>query len=103
MLAGQLERLPELLEKALALEPELLLLDEPCAGMNAEEKQDMIFWVKDIQDELGITILLIEHDMNMVMDISDRILVINFGSIITEGTPEEVQKHPEVLKAYLGD
>ncbi|MGD9056601.1 MAG: ABC transporter ATP-binding protein [Desulfobacterales bacterium] len=91
------------LGRALALEPELLLLDEPCAGMNAEEKQDMIFWVKDIQDELGITILLIEHDMTMVMDISDRILAINFGSIITEGTPHEVQKHPEVLKAYLGE
>ncbi|MFO7665678.1 MAG: ABC transporter ATP-binding protein [Desulfobacterales bacterium] len=91
------------LARALALEPQLLLLDEPCAGMNSEEKQDMIFWVKDIQDELGITILLIEHDMNMVMDISDRILVLNFGSPITEGTPEEVQKHPEVLKAYLGE
>jgi branched-chain amino acid transport system ATP-binding protein len=91
------------LGRALALEPELLLLDEPCAGMNSEEKQDMIFWVKDIQDELGITILLIEHDMNMVMDISDRILALNFGRPITEGTPAEVQKHPEVLKAYLGE
>jgi branched-chain amino acid transport system ATP-binding protein len=91
------------LGRALAMEPELLLLDEPCAGMNSEEKQDMIFWVKDIQDELGITILLIEHDMNMVMDISDRILALNFGSPITEGTPAEVQKHPEVLKAYLGE
>ncbi len=91
------------LGRALALEPELLLLDEPCAGMNSEEKQDMIFWIKDIQDELGVTIMLIEHDMKMVMDISDRILVINFGSPITEGTPEEVQKHPEVLKAYLGE
>ena len=91
------------LGRALALEPELLLLDEPCAGMNAEEKQDMIFWVKDIQDELGVTILLIEHDMAMVMDISDRILVLNFGRSITEGTPQEVQAHPEVLKAYLGE
>ena len=91
------------LARALALEPELLLLDEPCAGMNAEEKQDMIFWVKDIQDELGITILLIEHDMTMVMDISDRILALNFGKTITEGTPQEVQKHPEVLRAYLGE
>ena len=91
------------LARALALEPELLLLDEPCAGMNSEEKQDMIFWVKDIQDELGITILLIEHDMKMVMDISDRILAINFGQTITEGTPEAVQMHPEVLKAYLGE
>jgi branched-chain amino acid transport system ATP-binding protein len=71
--------------------------------MNSEEKQDMIFWVKDIQDELGITILLIEHDMKMVMDISDRILAINFGQAITEGTPEKVQAHPEVLKAYLGE
>ena len=91
------------LGRALALEPELLLLDEPCAGMNSEEKQDMIFWVKDIQDELGITILLIEHDMKMVMDISDRILAINFGQTITEGKPAEVQVHPEVLKAYLGE
>jgi branched-chain amino acid transport system ATP-binding protein len=71
--------------------------------MNSEEKQDMIFWIKDIQDTFGVTILLIEHDMKMVMDISDRILVINFGSPITEGTPEEVQQHPEVLKAYLGE
>jgi branched-chain amino acid transport system ATP-binding protein len=91
------------LGRALALEPELLLLDEPCAGMNSEEKQDMIFWIKDIQDELGITILLIEHDMTMVMDISDRILALNFGRPITEGKPEDVRKHPEVLKAYLGE
>lgn len=91
------------LARALATEPDLLLLDEPCAGMNAEEKQDMIFWVKDIQDELGVTILLIEHDMTMVMDISDRILAINFGEAITEGTPEQVRQHPEVLKAYLGE
>ncbi|OQX65323.1 MAG: ABC transporter ATP-binding protein [Desulfococcus sp. 4484_242] len=91
------------LGRALALEPEVLLLDEPCAGMNSEEKQDMIFWVKDIQDELGVTILLIEHDMKMVMDISERILAINFGKPIMEGSPEEVQKNPEVLKAYLGE
>lgn len=91
------------LGRALALEPELLLLDEPSAGMNSEERQDLIFWIKDIQDELGVTILLIEHDMRMVMDISDRILVINFGKPITEGSPEEVQQHPEVLKAYLGE
>ena len=91
------------LGRALALEPELLLLDEPCAGMNAEEKQDMIFWIKDIQDELGVTILLIEHDMAMVMDISDRVLVLNFGRMVTEGPPAAVQQHPEVLKAYLGD
>ncbi|MCP4681398.1 MAG: ABC transporter ATP-binding protein [Desulfobacterales bacterium] len=91
------------LGRALALEPELLLLDEPSAGMNSEEKQDLIFWIKDIQDELGVTILLIEHDMKMVMDISDRILVINFGKFVTEGIADEVQNHPEVLKAYLGE
>ncbi len=91
------------LGRALALEPDLLLLDEPSAGMNSEEKQDMIFWVKDIQDDLGVTILLIEHDMKMVMDISDRVLAINFGKPIIEGTPSEVQQHPEVLKAYLGE
>ncbi|MCP3952464.1 MAG: ABC transporter ATP-binding protein [Desulfobacterales bacterium] len=90
------------LGRALALEPELLLLDEPCAGMNTEEKQDMVFWVKDIQEELGITILLIEHDMNMVMDISDRILAINFGRPIVTGKPDQVRNHPEVLEAYLG-
>lgn len=90
------------LGRALAAEPELLLLDEPCAGMNAEEKQDVIFWIKDIQDELGITIMLIEHDMNMVMDISDRIIALNFGRQIAMGTPHTVSNHPEVLKAYLG-
>jgi branched-chain amino acid transport system ATP-binding protein len=91
------------LGRALALDPELLLLDEPSAGMNSEEKQDLIFWIKDIQDELGVTILLIEHDMRMVMDISDRILAINFGKPIGEGIPTEVQNNPEVLKAYLGE
>jgi branched-chain amino acid transport system ATP-binding protein len=91
------------LGRALALEPELLLLDEPSAGMNTEEKQDLIFWIKDIQDELQVTILLIEHDMRMVMDISDRILAINFGKQIGEGSPEEIQNNPEVLKAYLGE
>ncbi len=91
------------LGRALALEPDLLLLDEPCAGMNSEEKQDMIFWIKDIQDDLGISILLIEHDMKMVMDISSRVLAINFGKPVTLGTPEDVQQNPEVLKAYIGE
>jgi branched-chain amino acid transport system ATP-binding protein len=91
------------LGRALALEPELLLLDEPCAGMTAEEKQDMLFWIKDIQDEMGVTILLIEHDMGMVMDISHRILAINFGVPVATGTPAEIQRHPEVRKAYLGN
>ncbi|MBC2705577.1 ABC transporter ATP-binding protein [Desulfobacula sp.] len=91
------------LGRALALEPDLLLLDEPCAGMNSEEKQDMIFWIKDIQDDLGISILLIEHDMKMVMDISDRVMAINFGKQVTLGTPEQVQQNKEVLKAYIGE
>lgn len=91
------------LGRALALEPDLLLLDEPCAGMNSEEKQDMIFWIKDIQDELKISILLIEHDMKMVMDISDRVLAINFGKPIALGTPEAVQADEQVLKAYIGE
>ena len=91
------------LGRALALEPDLLLLDEPCAGMNSEEKQDMIFWIKDIQDDLGISILLIEHDMKMVMDISDRVMAINFGKQVTLGAPEQVQQNKEVLKAYIGE
>ena len=91
------------LGRALALEPRLLLLDEPSAGMNSEEKQDMVYWIKDIQDDLGVTILLIEHDMKMVMDISEHILAINFGKSIIKGSPEEVQSHPDVLKAYLGE
>ncbi len=91
------------LGRALALEPSLLLLDEPCAGMNSEEKQDMIYWIKDIQTDLGITILLIEHDMKMVMDISSRVLAINFGKPVTTGTPQEVQQNEEVLKAYIGE
>ncbi len=91
------------LARALALEPSLLLLDEPCAGMNMEEKQDMIFWIKDIQEDLGITILLIEHDMKLVMDISDRVMAINFGKLITIGSPEEVQANEQVLKAYIGE
>ncbi|MFC1669530.1 ABC transporter ATP-binding protein [Spirochaetota bacterium] len=91
------------LGRALALEPEILLLDEPSAGMNNEEKQDLIFWLKDIQDVFGITIIMIEHDMKMVMDISNRILAINFGKLIVEGKGDEVANHPEVLKAYLGE
>jgi branched-chain amino acid transport system ATP-binding protein len=91
------------LGRALALEPEVILLDEPSAGMNMEEKGDLIFSVQDIRDDLGITVLLVEHDMNLIMDISDRILALNFGERIAEGLPEEIQKHPEVLKAYLGE
>jgi len=91
------------LARALALQPQLLLLDEPSAGMNSEEKHDFYFWIKDILNFFDVTILMIEHDMNMVRDISDRVLAINFGKKITEGTPAEVSSHPEVQKAYLGE
>lgn len=91
------------LGRALALEPEVLLLDEPSAGMNLEEKEDLIFSIRDIRDDYGITVLLVEHDMNMVMDISDRVLALNYGQVIAEGVPQAIQKHPEVLKAYLGE
>ena len=91
------------LGRALALEPDLLLLDEPAAGLNNEERQDMIFWIKDIRDELGITIIVIEHNMQLVKDISDRVLAINFGEKIVEGTVEEVLQHEEVIHAYLGE
>lgn len=91
------------LGRALALEPKVLLLDEPSAGMNTEEKEDLHIWIKDIQEDYKVTILLIEHDMNMVMGISDRVLAMNHGEKIVEGTPQEVQRHPEVIKAYLGE
>lgn len=91
------------LARALALEPKLLLLDEPSSGMNNEEKHDLFFWIKDIRDLFDVTILMIEHDMNMVRDISDKVLAINFGKKITVGTPATVSGHPEVLKAYLGE
>ncbi|MBC8215833.1 MAG: ABC transporter ATP-binding protein [Candidatus Marinimicrobia bacterium] len=91
------------LARALALEPKLLLLDEPSSGMNNEEKHDLFYWIKDIRNLFDVTILMIEHDMNMVRDISDKVLAINFGKKITAGTPDEVANHPEVLKAYLGE
>jgi branched-chain amino acid transport system ATP-binding protein len=91
------------LGRALATEPEVLLLDEPVAGMNMEEKQDLMIWLGDIKEELGITLLIIEHDMRLVMEISDEVMVLNYGEPIAQGKPEEVQNHPEVLKAYLGE
>jgi branched-chain amino acid transport system ATP-binding protein len=91
------------LGRALAMEPKLLLIDEPVSGMNLEETEDMARYVLDINEELGITIILIEHDMGLVMDISHRITVLNFGMKIAEGAPREIARNPEVIKAYLGE
>ncbi len=89
--------------RALALEPKVMLLDEPSAGMNTEEKDDLTIWIKDIQEDYKVTILLIEHDMNMIMGISDRVFAMNQGQKIVLGTTQEVQRNPEVIKAYLGE
>ena len=90
------------LGRALAMEPELLLLDEPVAGMNLEETEDMARFILDIQDELDITVILVEHDMSLVMDIADRVMVLDFGRKIAEGSPEEIQTNTDVASAYLG-
>lgn len=90
------------LARALAMEPKILLLDEPTAGMNVEETEDIARFIIDINEELDVTIILIEHDMGVIMDIADRICVLNFGRKIAEGNPEEIKSNPDVIKAYLG-
>ena len=90
------------LGRALAMEPKLLLLDEPVAGMNLEETEDIARFVLDVKEELGITQILVDHDMGVVLDIADRVIVLDFGRKIAEGTPDEIRKNPDVARAYLG-
>jgi len=90
------------LARALCTNPKLLLLDEPSSGLNVEETEGMAFWIQDIKNLLGITVLMVEHDMTLVSAVSDRVLALNYGRPIATGTPREVQSHPEVMRAYLG-
>ncbi|MFP6851576.1 MAG: ABC transporter ATP-binding protein [Pseudomonadales bacterium] len=89
--------------RALCIGPRLILLDEPSSGLNPEETEDLSFWIEDINEELGITVVMVEHDMNLVNQVSDRVLVLADGVVIAVGTPSEIQGHPDVLRAYLGD
>jgi len=90
------------LARALCMRPKLLLLDEPSSGLNVEETEDMAWWIQDIKTELGITVLMVEHDMSLVSRVSDRVLAMNQGEVLALGTPAEVQAHPGVIEAYLG-
>ena len=90
------------LARALCTQPKLLLLDEPSSGLSVEETEEMAFWIQDIRTLLGITVLMVEHDMSLVSTVSDRVLALNYGRTITQGTAREVQEHAEVIKAYLG-
>ena len=89
--------------RALCLGPRLILLDEPSSGLNPEETEDLSFWIEDINEELGITVVMVEHDMNLVNQVSDRVLALANGVVIAVGTPSEIQGHPDVIRAYLGD
>ncbi|MEE3286947.1 MAG: ABC transporter ATP-binding protein [Pseudomonadota bacterium] len=91
------------LARALATQPELLMLDEPSSGLNVEETRDMSFWIRDIRQQLGITLLMVEHDMKLVADVSDRVLALNDGRVLTEGSPSSVQGNADVVAAYLGE
>jgi branched-chain amino acid transport system ATP-binding protein len=88
--------------RALCTQPQLLLLDEPSSGLSVEETEDMAFWIQDIRALLGITVLMVEHDMSLVSAVSDRVLALNYGRVLALGTAREVQAHPDVVKAYLG-
>ena len=90
------------LARALCTKPKLLLLDEPSSGLNPEETDEMAWWIKDIRKELGVTVLMVEHDMSLVSRVSDRVLAMNQGEVLVQGTPIEVQSHPGVIQAYLG-
>jgi branched-chain amino acid transport system ATP-binding protein len=91
------------LARALSTEPELLMLDEPSSGLNVEETRDMSFWIRDIRQQLGITLLMVEHDMKLVAEVSDRVLALNDGRVLSEGSPSSVQDNPAVVAAYLGE
>ena len=90
------------LARALCTEPKLILLDEPSSGLNVEETDDMSFWIRDMKSELGITVLMVEHDMTLVNRVSDRVIALNYGKVLAMGTPAEVRANPAVIEAYLG-